>query len=211
MLLELNRIQVPPGQRVVLRDVSWSEFEAILIDLGDRRGTRLAYDAGLLEIMSPLPEHEDNKEIIGDLVKILLEELDLEFRSLGSTTFKKANAQGLEPDQYFYIKNEAAIRGKKRIDLAIDPPPDLAIEIDITSRTYPHIYAALNIPELWRFEEGRLQINVLQDGQYQEMSSSLNFPGLDLCEVLPNYLAQSKAIGRNAALKKFRRWVMDQQ
>jgi Uma2 family endonuclease len=104
MLLELRRLEVPPGQRLLLRDVTWQEFETILDELGDHRGSRLAYDNGTLEMM-PLPEHEDDKEIIGDLIKALLEELDIEFRSLDSTTFKKQQTQGLEPDQCFYIQN----------------------------------------------------------------------------------------------------------
>lgn len=86
--LKLQQLSVPPGGRVLLHDVSWQEFEAILEELGEHRAARLAYDKGTLEIMTPLPEHEDNKEIIGDLVKALLEELDIEFRTFGSTTFK---------------------------------------------------------------------------------------------------------------------------
>lgn len=97
MLLELRRLEVPPGQRLLLRDVTWQEFETILDELGDHRGSRLAYHNGTLEMMMPLSEHEDDKEIIGDLIKALLEELDIEFRSLGSTTFKKQQTQGLEP------------------------------------------------------------------------------------------------------------------
>lgn len=210
MLLELRRLEVPPGQRLLLRDVTWQEFETILEELGDHRGARLAYDNGRLEMMMPLPEHEDDKEIIGDLIKALLEELDIEFRSLGSTTFKKAQTQGLEPDQCFYIQNEAAIRGKKRIDLMVDPPPDLAIEIDVTSRTHPSIYEALGVPELWQFEQGRMQINVLQGGSYALAVESPNFRGLPLGEVLPYYLAESKTIGRNKVLRAFRLWVQEQ-
>jgi Uma2 family endonuclease len=210
MLLELQRIQVPPGQRVILQDVSWQEFEAILDELGDHRGARLAYDNGLLEIMMPLPEHEDNKEIIGDLIKALLEELDIEFRSLGSTTFKKSMSQGLEPDQCFYIQNEAAIRGKQRIDLAIDPPPDLAVEIDVSSRTHSSIYEILQVPELWRFDQGNLQISILQFGTYQPALESPNFPNLDLKQMIPHYLRQSKTLGRNKVLKAFRQWVREQ-
>ncbi len=210
MLLELMRLEVPPGQRLLLRDVTWQEFETILEELGDHRGSRLAYDNGTLEMMMPLPEHEDDKEIIGDLIKALLEELDIEFRSLGSTTFKKAQTQGLEPDQCFYIQNEAVIRGKKRIDLAVDPPPDLAIEIDVTSRTHPSIYEALGVPELWQFDQGKLQINLLQDGSYALATESPNFRGFPLAEVLPHYLAESKIVGRNKALKAFRQWVREQ-
>ncbi|MEA5504320.1 Uma2 family endonuclease [Halotia wernerae UHCC 0503] len=173
MLLELRRLSIPPGQRVLLHDVSWQEFELILGELGEHRSARVAYDNGILEIMTPLPEHEDDKEIISDLIKVLLEELDIEFRSLGSTTYKKQSMlQGIEPDQCFYIQNEPAIRGKKRLDLTVDPPPDLALEINITSRTHPDIYQALGVPELWRFKQSSLQINVLQDGEYVESDIS---------------------------------------
>ena len=138
MLLELNQITVPPGHRVLLSNVSWQEFEAILKDLGEHRSSRVAYDKGTLEIMTPLPEHETNKVLIGDLVKILLEELDIKFWPLGSTTFKNEEmVKGIEPDDCFYIQNEAAVRGKKRLNLTVDPPPDLVLEIDVTSRTHP--------------------------------------------------------------------------
>jgi Uma2 family endonuclease len=210
MLLELQRIQIPQGQRIMVQDVTWQEFESILEEFGDHRGSRFAYDNGILEMMMPLPEHEDDKEIIGDLVKALLEELDIEFRSLGSTTFKKPTTQALEPDQCFYIQHEAAIRGKTRIDLSLDPPPDLAIEIDVTSRTYPSIYAALGVPELWRFNHGRLQINVLNEGQYEEVAESQSLPIPDLQEMIPRYLNKSKIVGRNKALKAFRRWLQEQ-
>ncbi len=211
MLLSIKRIDVPPGQRVLLRDVTWQEFETILDELGEHRAARVAYDRGVLEIMAPLPEHEDDKEIIGDLVKVLLEELDIEFRSLGSTTFKnQAMLQGIEPDQCFYIQNESKIRGKKRLDLTQDPPPDLALEIDLTSRTHPSIYAALKVPELWRFEKGKLQINLLQNESYVVSEQSQNFPNFYLAKVLPEYLEQSRVAGRNSAIKAFRNWVREQ-
>ena len=211
MLLELKRIHVPPGQRVLLHNVTWTELEAILEELGEHRAARIAYDRGTLEIMAPLPEHEDNKEIISDLVKALLEELDIEFRCLGSTTFKNQfMEQGIEPDQCFYIQNEAFIRGKKRLDLTIDPPPDLALEIDVTSRTHPNIYQALKVPELWRFENGKLKINLLVDGNYVVSQSSLNFPNLPLIDVIPRYLESSRSNGRNATIRSFRSWVREQ-
>lgn len=208
MLLELKRIHVPPGQRVILENVTWKELETIIAELGEHRAARIAYDRGILEIISPLAEHQFDKEIISDLVKALLEQLNIEFRCLGSTTFKNQfMAQGIEPDQCFYIKNEAVIRGKKRLDLTIDPPPDLALEIDITSRTHLNIYQGLQVPELWRFENGILQINILEDGVYVQSKSSLNFPNLSLIEVIPQYLEKSRTIGRNATLKAFRNWV----
>jgi Uma2 family endonuclease len=211
MLLELKRITVPPGQRVLLSDVNWQEFETILEDLGEHRTSRVAYDNGTLEIMTPLPEHETNKELISDLVKALLEEFDIEFCPLGSTTFKNEEMnKGIEPDNCFYIQNEAAVRGKNRLDLTVDPPPDLALEIDITSRTHPSIYKALGVPELWRFENGKLQINVLREGKYVECESSPTFPNLPLIEMIPHYLNQCRTLGRNKTMKAFRAWVREQ-
>lgn len=211
MLLELKRITVPPGHRMLLSDVSWQEFEAILEDLGEHRGSRVAYDHGTLEIMTPLPEHEHGKEIISDLVKALLEELDIEFCTLGSTTFKnQLMSQGIEPDNCFYIQNEAEVREKNRLDLTVDPPPDLALEIDVTSRTHPSIYEALGVPELWQFENGKLYINVLRDGKYLKSENSSNFLNFPLIEIIPQYLNQCRTEGRNKTMKAFRAWVREQ-
>lgn len=211
MLLEINRITVPPGQRVLLKDVSWKEFEAILEDLGEHRGARIAYDNGTLEIRKPLPEQETGKVLISNLVEILLEELDIEFWSLGSTTFKnQIMTQGIEPDNCFYIQNEAAVRGKNRLDLTVDPPPDLALEIDVTSRTHPRIYQGLGVPELWQFDKGTLTISLLQkDGTYQQGDRSQIFPKFPLTEVIPQYLNQAKTAGRNKTMKAFRAWVRE--
>ncbi|MGQ4647752.1 Uma2 family endonuclease [Lyngbya aestuarii] len=212
MLLELKQITVPPGQRVLLQEVSWQEFEAILEDLGEHRASRVAYDNQTLEIMTPLPERETVKVIIGDLVKALLEELDVDFWSLGSTTFKnEAMLKGIEPDDCFYIQNEAKVRGKNRLDLTLDPPPDLVLEVDITSRTHSNIYEALGVTELWRFENGQLQINVLQEGEYFQCNYSPQFPNLPLIEIIPQYLNQCTTIGRNKTMKAFRTWVREQK
>lgn len=208
MLLELNQLVVKPGQQLLIKNVSWQMYEDILEELGEKRAARVSYSQGLLEIMTPLPEHEDDKEIISDLVKALLEELNIEFRTLGSTTYKNEQmAGGLEADQCFYIQNEAAIRGKKRLDLSIEPPPDLAFEIDTTSRTRLNNYEALGVPELWRYDGQKLEINVLEGGNYVKSNDSSNFPNFQLVNVIPQYVEQSKIEGRNAAIKAFRSWV----
>ena len=211
MLLEVKRIIVPPGQTVLLENVNWSEFEAILEDLGEHRSSRIAYDRGKLEIMTPQLEHEVNKEHISDFVEILLEELDIEFCPLGSTTFKnQIMFKGIEPDSCFYIQNEAKVRGKDRLDLAVDPPPDLALEIDITNRTHPEIYQSLGVPELWRYKRDELQILLLVDGKYIESDKSTNFADFALIEVIPQYLIQCRTEGRNKGIKAFRNWVREQ-
>lgn len=211
MQLELNQLIVPPGHQLVLKDVSWQAFERILEELGETRAARVSYSDGMLEIMTPLPEHKADKVIIGDLVKALLEELDIEFWSLASTTFKNEEmAQAVEADDCFYIKNEAAVRGKKRLDLRFDPPPDLAIEIDITSRTRFNNYEMLKVPELWRYDGSKLEIDVLQDGKYIESNTSYNFPQFPVKEVICQYLEQSKVVGINTMMEAFRKRVREQ-
>ena len=211
MLLELKQFNIPPGHKVFLEDITWQEFEIILEELGEHRASRVAYDNGILEIMTPLPEHETNKLFISNFIEIILEELDIDFYPLGSTTFKNRDMlKGIEPDNCFYIQNEAAVRGKEKLDLSIDPPPDLALEIDITSRSHPSIYEALGVPELWRFEKGKLQINILRDRKYTESAFSLIFPNLPLIEVIPQYLSQVKTAGRNKTMRAFRTWVQEQ-
>lgn len=204
----VKHLVIESGHQIKLQNISWEMYEEIVEELERDRKTRINYGKGILEIMAPSPEHEDDKAIIGDLVKVILEELDLEFRSLASTTFKNREMQvALEPDECFYIKNEALIRGKNRIDLAIDPPPELAIEIDITSRTRFNNYEALGVSELWRFDGKKLQINVLQNGEYVESKTSPSLNGWELTEVIPQYLEMSKTMGRNVMMKQFRAWM----
>lgn len=209
--LQLRQLSVPPGHRVILHDVSWQEFEAILEELGDYRAARLAYSHGTFEMRMPLPKHEKAKVIIGDLVKILLEELEIDCETFGSTTFKREDmAFGVEPDDSFYIQNHAQMIGKERIDLTIDPPPDLAIEVDVTSKTQLDAYEALGVPELWRYEDGKLEINILRNGKYIESEISPTFPNFPIVEVIPRFVEQSRTLGRSPTLKAFRQWLTKQ-
>jgi Uma2 family endonuclease len=206
--LQLRQLSVPPGHRVIFHDVSWQEFEAILEELGEHRATRLAYSRGSLEIRMPLPKHEVAKVIIGDLVTILLDELEIDYEPFGSTTFKREDmAQGVEPDDSFYIQNHARMIGKERIDLTVDPPPDLAIEVDITSKTQLNAYEALGVPELWRYEDDKLQINLLQDGKYIQSEISPTFPNVPIFAAIPRFVEQSRTVGTRLTLKAFRQWV----
>ncbi len=208
---QLRQIDVPQGQRVLLHDINWQEFEEILEELGEKRATRIAYSKGTLEIRMPLPEHEVNKEIIGDMVKILLDELEMDRECFGSTTFKRKDmAHGIEPDNCFYIQNHALMIGKTRIDLTIDPPPDLAIEIDVTSKTQLSAYEALKVPELWCYVDRKLQINVLRDGEYIQMETSPIFPCLSAIAGITRFVEMSRTAGTSPALRAFRQWVREQ-
>lgn len=210
MLLELRQLRIQPGQQLLLEGVSWQQLEGILAELGERRTSRLSYSNGRLEIMVPLPEHEKAKEIIGDMVKILLSERGINYESLGSTTLKNERmTQAIEPDSCFYIQNQAAVIGKNRLDMSVDPPPDLAIEIDLTSRTQLDNYQILGVPELWRYTRQELQINVLQDGQYVESDFSSAFPGIPIIELVNRYVQQSRVSGSSQAIQAFRNWVRE--
>lgn len=210
MQLTLEQIIVQPGQQLLLKNISWQQFETILNELGESRAARLSYSNGWLEIMVPLPEHEKDKEIIGDLVKILLEELEIDFEPLGSTTFKSERmTQAVEPDACFYIENHQAVIGKNRIDLTVDPPPDLAIEIDITSRTQFENYQRLRVPELWRCTRNGLQINLLREGIYVESNVSPNFPSIPILELINRTVEQNLCVGRSQAIREFKRWVRE--
>ena len=206
--LQLRQLVVNPGQQIQLQDVDWAEFEAIVLEVGERRRSRIAYYDRTLEIRMPLPEHELDKELIGDLVKLLIDELDLDCACYGSTTFRRKNlGVGIEPDQCFYIKNVAKMLGKRQLDLTIDPPPDLAIEIDVTSKTGLEIYRNLGVPEVWRFERGQLRISVLQNGEYQDSTVSVQFPTVAIVQMIPEMVRLGVTERRRVVLKTFRTWV----
>lgn len=197
------------ADRVILYNINWQKFESILLDLGDVNTVRIAYDRGTLEIMTPLPEHEYYREAIGDIIKDIAEELDLDYESYGSTTWKREkNQAGLEPDNCFYFENEARIRGHLEFNLEEDPPPDLALEIDLTSKSlnrFP-IYARLGVPEIWTYDTGELKIYQLQENNYLEVTNSSIFPMLSIQE-LPRIIEAFRLQGRRAMRQAVREWV----
>ena len=208
IMLRLQQIRVPPGQRILLEAISWHEFEAMVEELGEHRGTRIAYSKGTLEIVSPLPEHAKARVVISDLLKVLLDELDMPWESLGSTTLRREEmAASIEPDDCFYIQHQAAMVGKDRIDLALAPPPDLAIAIAVTSTTALQAYAALQVPELWRYHNRALQIFVLRDGTYVLSPRSPTFPHIPLVEGVTQFVEMSRTAGTAPALRALRQWV----
>ncbi|MFM2379281.1 MAG: hypothetical protein RLZZ143_1859 [Cyanobacteriota bacterium] len=136
----------PPAEIINLSGISWETYETLLEELNNRR-LRLTYNRGILEIMAPSPEHELSKEVLGRFVETIAEELAVQIYPLGSTTFKRPEISGAEPDKCFYIYNIDAVCGKKRLDLNEDPAPDLALEIDVTSSSQNRlqVYADLGV------------------------------------------------------------------
>ncbi len=204
----------PAEQRVLLKNISWQTFEAMLTEMGEDRSARLAYNEGMLEIMTPLGEHENTNRFIDDLIRVLADELDLNLKKFGSLTLKREDiARGAEPDSCYYIQNEPVVRGRREINLNNDPPPDLVVEIDITNSSSDKrpIYASLGVPELWRYQGQKLQVFVLSSPAltYIEAQESPTFPLLAL-DMIPQFIKQSLIDGETITLRSFRAWVRQQ-
>ena len=207
--LAIRQLEIPEGQRLRLHDLCWQEFEAILEELGEHRASRVAYFDGILEVRMPLPEHEVDKELIGDFVKLILDTIELDFECFGSTTFKRQDMKsGVEPDTCFYIENHHKMVGKRRIDLTIDPAPDLAIEVDVTSITQLKAYEALKVREIWCYSDRQLSIYTLQDDCYSKAEISPIFPNLKITEAIPRFVAIALTQGRSAAMRACRQWLL---
>jgi Uma2 family endonuclease len=199
------------AQRFVIDDISWEGYETILKVLQDRP-IRLTYDRGTLELMTPLSIHERYKILVGRAIDAMTEELNVRVVAVGSTTFhRQALERGLEPDQCYYFSNADKVADWARVDLDVDPPPDLAVEIDVANDSSHRlgIYGALKIPELWRFDGERLDVLQLQeDGAYQVMPRSGIFPQAPIGEI-GRFLNQY-AIGDDTRwARAFRQWVRE--
>ena len=200
-----------PENRVILNQITWETFKQLLQELGDNRSSRLAYNEGMLEIMTPLGEHEHSKCFISDLIAIIADEMDLNIKKMGSLTLTKGTIKkGVEPDACYYLKNEPLVRHKQDIKLDFDPPPDLVLEIDMTNSSLNKlpIYAALGVAEIWRYNGNDLTGFILNNDSkdYDESKYSLVFPWLELLKIIP-FLQQSLRDGETKTLRDFRQWV----
>ena len=201
----------PPERLVILDSVSWETYERLLAEHGERGGTRFTYDEGVLEIMVLSSRHEIPNRTLAALVEVLAEEWNLNIARLGSTTFKREDLQkGFEPGSCFYIQHAREIIGKEEIDLSEDPPPDLTIEVDITRESlnrFP-IFAAVGIPEVWRFDGTSVTFFHLESGLYKESDHSLAFPALGY-EIATEFLMQSKKLKSTVWLREVRDWARE--
>ncbi|MDZ8083002.1 MAG: Uma2 family endonuclease [Nostoc sp. DcaGUA01] len=197
----VSQMQLSPGSTVTIPNITWEEFESILQELGEKRTTRIAYSQGNLEIMAPLPEDEIPKDLISDIVKILLKAKNIRYQPFGSTTFKKQGIAGVEPDACFYIQNYQRMIGRRRLQ-PDDPPPDLAIETDVTSKTTLDAYEAIAVSELWVYDSGSLSIYLLKDGKYIKSDTSPNFEDIAITEIIPAAVERSWQVGSFQALQE---------
>jgi len=194
---------------IVLYNVAWSTYETLLAEL-DCPGTRFTYDRGTLEIMSPSEDHERFKTLLGRMIETMTEELAIPIRSAGSTTWKNVlREHGIEPDECYYVASEPQVRGRREIDLSVDPPPDLVVEVEITKSVLDkmRIYAAMGVPELWRYDGKALKVEQLQaDGNYARQSQSAAFPLLPPAEI-ERFLQECNKTDETTWIRSFREWV----
>jgi Uma2 family endonuclease len=206
----MSTVLSPPEQRVILDNIRWSTYLAILEDAENCRG-RIAYDHGVLEIMSPSKAHEHIKRLIGRLIEAFTEELNIDIESASSTTFKREDlGRGFEPDECYYIAHAAMVRGKDDIDMTVDPPPDLIIEVDISRSSLNKfgIYRALAIPEVWRYEGETLRLYVLHNEGYTEVPHSTVLPQLPIA-TLQSFLQQRSSLSETQLVRRFRTMVRE--
>ncbi len=198
----VSEIKLEPGSTVTISNISWQEFEKLLEELGEKRSSRIAYSHSTLQIMVPLPEHEKPNDIISDIVKTLLKAKGTRYEPFGSTTFKREGMAGIEPDASFYIQNYRRMIGRRRLE-PNDPPPDLAIETDVTSKTTIEAYKAIGCPEVWVYNQSKLTIYLLQEGEYVTAQNSPIFPEMAIAQIIPTVVERAWQVGTYEALAEF--------
>ena len=178
-----EKIQLPPGT-VVRLPGSWQDYQALVAQLGDRQIPRIKYRPGEILLMSPLPVHGKQAHIIAMVATVLLDYLARDYEAFTPITMDLPEERGIEPDYCFYIDNCGAIIGKDRIAWGVEPPPDLVIEIDVTSYTDVDDYFPYQVPEVWLFKKNKLRIYDLQNDRYVESSVSRYFPNFNVSEIV---------------------------
>jgi Uma2 family endonuclease len=198
------------GTSVLVPNTDWQTYSRLLRAFAERPGIRLTYDRGVLEIMSPMLRHDEPSSFLDRLVCTLTEEFGLPVKQGGSTTLRRRRKQrGLEPDHCFWIAGEPAVRTVRDLDLRIHPPPDLAIEVDVSRSSLDRmsIYAALGVPEVWRLDEPSLTFHVLDPaGRYDLVAHSRCFPQVTPADLM-RFLTLLGREEENAIVRQFRAWV----
>ena len=198
----------PVGERrVVFRNLSWQRYLLFRQAIGDRRAARLIYDRGVLEVTMPLEDHEFAVRMIELFIRVLVLELGMKLKTMGSTTLDREQLErSAEPDNAYYIQNQPLVSGRT-VDLETDPPPDLVVEVDITHTDIDKLqfYASMGISEFWRFNGEIWRIYQLQGSDYVEVEASPTFSKVPKGK-LYEFLGQARQDEVEAELA-FREWV----
>ncbi len=204
----------PPAQHVVLYGLRWQDYIQIGNILCDRPALRLTFDGGTLEIMVTSSEHEIYKTRLGGLIEIMAEEFHLRIEPRGNMTFQREDLEkGLEGDNCWWIEHEEQVRGKLTWNPAVDPPPDLLLEIEVSRKALARmpIYAAIKVPQVWCFDGQSIRVYLLQlDGNYLQANESPTFPGIPLAEIA-RFVQPRKDKDYLTVLREFRAWVKRQR
>lgn len=205
--------QLPEDTVITFHNVGWEEYEDLLEQVGEASGLRISFDEGTLNVMTLSSEHEKYERFFETLLTAVRLRLRINILSFGSATMRKRKKnKGNEPDACFYVQTADVIGNRLHIDFEIDPPPDIAVEIDVhhDSRDKFSIYAGLGVPELWRFDGQAMIIYVLEQGRYEEVTASRALPMLT-SQVLTEALTSLREKGEFQALVAFDEWLQTQQ
>lgn len=198
-----EKIQLPPGA-VIRLPGNWQDYQQLSQQLGDRSSPRLKYRQGEILLMSPLPEHGRNVNIIADVVKVCLDFLEREYEAFTPITMELPEESGIEPDYCFYIDNWQAVAGKNRIDWRVAPAPDLAIEIDVTSYTDVNDYLPYQVPEVWIWRQKQLIIYGWESASYRLQTSSRYFPQINIVAAIAECLQVASDRNTSVAIRQLR-------
>ncbi len=202
-LVSPEKIKLPPGA-VVRLPATWDEYQVLSQQRGKGSIPRLKYRDGEVILMSPLPQHGRDTSLIADIIKILLDHTEREYDAFTPITMELPKESAIEPDYCFYIDNWEAVSGKKRINWSVEPPPDLVLEIDVTSYTDVNDYLPYRVPEVWLFKKTQLHIHQLQDITYLLQPQSRYFPGIDLQGMIERCLQIAYDRNTSAAIRDLR-------
>ncbi|OUL21402.1 Uma2 family endonuclease [Nostoc sp. 106C] len=207
-LVSLEKIQLPSGC-VVRLPATWQEYQILCEQRGDGSIPRIKYRDGEVLLMSPLPVHGRDAHLIANIVVTLLDHDGREYDAFTPVTMELPQESGIEPDYCFYIDNWQAVSGKKRIDWQQDPPPDLVIEIDVTSYSDVQDYLPYRVPEVWLFKKQRLLIYQLQGEDYQLQIQSRYFPEFDLQSAIARCVQIAYERNTSAAIRHLKQQLQD--
>jgi Uma2 family endonuclease len=202
-LVSPNKIQLPAGAVVRLR-ATWQEYQALCQQRGDGSLPRIKYHSGEILLMSPMPKHGRDAHVIANAITTLLDHTEREYDAFTPVTMELPNESGIEPDYCFYIDHWQAVSGKERIDWETDPPPDLVLEIDVTSYSDVNDYLPYRVPEIWLFRKNQLLVYQLQGTEYLLRTQSMYFPDINLQDVIGRCLQVAYDRNTSAAIRELK-------